>query len=58
MERDLLVIYKDTIGDIMKAKGKYKLEKELTLINLLIGLNFSGVVLWLETTALCRSLLR
>lgn len=27
MERDLLVIYKDTIGDIMKAKGKYKTGK-------------------------------
>lgn len=29
MERDLLVIYKDTIGDIMKAKGKYKTGKRI-----------------------------
>ena len=42
MERDLLVIYKDTIGDIMKAKGKYKTGKGINPNQLIDRLKLLG----------------
>lgn len=54
----MLVTYKDTLGDLIKARKTYKTGTGIYTNQLIDRLKLLGGVLWLETMELCRSLLR